>query len=740
MKVWIPLLLLIGMIQPVIPAQDTPTRSALSPSRNAASDSYWFDYFERRYAPLRERIPQKFLQRIERTLEQSGDSLPREEMLYLAGELFTRAMLESIRKTDARYYFVSQWRNEELLRREVFSHVYREGLSALRKIVPLFVKDNTDIRGLATFHSIDIIPGVLKSDLRRFPRSLYNANLIDSLIAPSETGPVYLVAAKTQLCPYSTGTMTHTIHPYFTNGAEQDVPLTNYWPGGSSGGSAVSVFLGVHREIRSKIYDGEVVRTVELNPVATGSDTGGSVRIPAALISGFIEGMYPVGLKMPNHFFREGIHPVSDSFDSAGLIFTGSDRTIDFSPVDRIRHGFDGSIRDSIPFNTGREHTALRPGFVAGIPGWLLDVRFINPKIREDFNRVLDRLESRGVEIRKISLPTQLQTDLLYYVFATGIQGTQNRLGELNSLRKGIAVKMLSLYDPVLIQGILGSFASRLGLEPALQRLYNRKKEQSLESIRNADLVLQPTLTYLPYPVTEGIHYFHAMNSNRLTVWANLADCWAMTLPSQTLGSALQVAWTRQADYEEIDPFVRLLLEKHPGTTETPRDHFAPPRPAAGSPGIPASMSLFQKIVYFSGFPAEQRALIVREFLKLSENPRVFLRHFFGRELAREMVPGPETRNDIIRMGLFMIYMAHRFIPGSAPDFANLDRPLSAFIKRPEVRSLIKELNRPRSTAGNTLENFLPQSIRFLWNMRIKNNALSRLRSAFGSGRLEASA
>ncbi|MEI8127554.1 MAG: amidase, partial [Actinomycetota bacterium] len=158
-------------------------------------------------------------------------------------------------------------RNEEL---NVFLHVDHEGATAMAAAVdervaqglnagplagvPIAIKDNMCQTGIPTTCSSRILDGW---------RPPYNATVIDRLIAAGAV-PV----GKTNLDEFAMGSSTETS----AFGPTRNPLDPTRVPGGSSGGSAAAVAAG-------------------MTPLSLGSDTGGSIRQPAALCG--VVGMKP---------------------------------------------------------------------------------------------------------------------------------------------------------------------------------------------------------------------------------------------------------------------------------------------------------------------------------------------------------------------------------------------------------------------------------------------------------------
>lgn len=156
------------------------------------------------------------------------------------------------------------------------------------------------------------------------------------------------------------------INPHFGTPANPADPQVARIPGGSSSGAAVSVALG-------------------LAVAALGSDTGGSIRIPAALCG--ITGFKPTARRVP----LTGAFPLSYTLDTAcAMARTVADCVI-----------VDGVIADGAPLLP--RVTAPAAIRLAIARQYLLDD--LDPVVARAFDRALGRLSAAGVQVEHIDLP-----------------------------------------------------------------------------------------------------------------------------------------------------------------------------------------------------------------------------------------------------------------------------------------------------------------------------------------------
>ncbi len=174
-------------------------------------------------------------------------------------------------------------------------------------------------------------------------------------------------------------------------------PVKNPWdlskvPGGSSGGSAAAVAAG-------------------LAPAATGTDTGGSIRQPAALCG--ITGLKPTYGRIS----RYGMIAFASSLDQAGCFARSA---ADCAPLLQAMAGFDErdstSVDEPVP-----DYTAALNGDIQGLKIGLPREYFadgLEAGTRAAVDAAIRELEKRGAQIKAISLPNTNLAVPTYYVLA----------------------------------------------------------------------------------------------------------------------------------------------------------------------------------------------------------------------------------------------------------------------------------------------------------------------------------
>ncbi|OAX80283.1 glutamyl-tRNA(Gln) amidotransferase subunit A, mitochondrial [Emergomyces africanus] len=242
------------------------------------------------------------------------------------------------------------------------------------------IKDNICTRNM---------PTTCASRILETYTSPFSATVVESL---DKAGAI--VAGKTNLDEFGMG--SHSMHSHFgpvSNITEAGrEPIS---PGGSSGGSAVAVATG-------QCY------------AALGTDTGGSVRLPAAYTG-------TVGFK-PSYGLvsRWGVVAYANSLDTVGVL--GSNISTIREVFKIINHPDPHDPTNLLPTTRNRLATAIRdarpsPSLRIGIPAEY-NIHELSPTVRSAWKRSITHLQSQGHTIHPVSLPSTKQALAAYYVLA----------------------------------------------------------------------------------------------------------------------------------------------------------------------------------------------------------------------------------------------------------------------------------------------------------------------------------
>ncbi|MFO8098859.1 MAG: amidase [Salinibacter sp.] len=243
----------------------------------------------------------------------------------------------------------------------------------------LGIKDNICIRGY---------PVSCGSKMLKDFSSLYDATVIDRL---RDAGAIFI--GKTNCDEFAMGSSNETSH----FGPVRNPHDPERVPGGSSGGSAAAVAAG-------------------LCHAALGSDTGGSVRQPAAFCG-------VVGLKPTyGRVSRFGLVAFASSLDVIGPLTNSVE---DAATILTVIAGEDPNDSTSAPVDVPDYTDALTgsvEGLQVGIPTEYFASEGLDPAIQEVVEAQVDRLADKGAEIKEVSLPHTEYGIASYYLIVNSIR------------------------------------------------------------------------------------------------------------------------------------------------------------------------------------------------------------------------------------------------------------------------------------------------------------------------------
>ncbi len=278
--------------------------------------------------------------------------------------------------------------------------------------VPIALKDNLSTSGVRTTASSRILENYVPA---------FDATVVSRLEAAGA-----VVVGKTNCDEFAMGSSTENS----AFGVTRNPWALDRTPGGSSGGSAAAVAAG-------------------MTTLALGSDTGGSIRQPAALCG--IVGLKPTYGRVS----RYGLLAYGSSLDQIGPLT----RTVaDAAVALRAIAGADPADATSAPEPVA-DYTAaltgdLRGGRV-GVPWTLLDAG-VDPEVDAAFRTSIDVLKARGATVVDVEFPHAKHAIPVYYLIATA--EASSNLARYDGVRYGVR-------------------APQDGRE-TLQRMYSRTRER----------------------------------------------------------------------------------------------------------------------------------------------------------------------------------------------------------------------------------------------------------------------
>lgn len=295
-------------------------------------------------------------------------------------------------------------------------------------------------------------------------------------------------------------------------------------PGGSSGGSAAAV------------SSGEIVASL-------GSDTGGSVRQPAAYCG-------VVGLK-PSYgrISRYGLVSYASSLDQIGPI---TKNVYDSAVLlDKIG-GKDRYDSTSLPDKLGGYESLLKKsnknlsGVKIGIPSEYLEFDNLKSEIKESVNKTIGLLKELGAEIVNVNIPHAEYAVAAYYIIATA-EASAN-LARFDGIRYGRrdenSKDLKDLYfktrgnnfgEEVKRRILLGTFSLSSGYYDAYylkaQKVRTLIQQDFNKALKKCDVIFSPTTPNLPFNIGEVSDPIEMYLTDVFTVAVNLAGNCALNIP-----------------------------------------------------------------------------------------------------------------------------------------------------------------------------------------------------------------
>jgi len=371
--------------------------------------------------------------------------------------------------------------------------------------IPTLIKDVICTKGLRTTCSSRMLENFVPP---------YDATVIEKLKAQKA-----VILGKTNMDEFAMGSSTE--HSAFS-------PTYNPWdlsrvPGGSSGGSAVAVSTG------EAIY-------------ALGSDTGGSIRQPAALCS-------VVGLKPTyGRVSRFGLVAFASSLDQIGPL---TKDVTDCALVMNAIAGYDSRDSTSVPYPVPDYTQHLIPdikGLRIGIPREYF-VEGMQNQVRVALQAAINKLQELGAEIDwEVSLPHTKYALAVYYILAPS-EASAN-LARYDGVKYGFAerdagnvietterTRQVGFGPEVKRRIMLGTYALSAGYYDAYylkaQKVRTLIKQEFDQAFEKYDALVTPTSPIVPFKLGEKLEDPMQMYlSDVCTLPINIAGIPAISIPA----------------------------------------------------------------------------------------------------------------------------------------------------------------------------------------------------------------
>ncbi len=437
------------------------------------------------------------------TIAGVADKLARREA---SAHEIMRACLDQVSRVDKHLHaFLSYDEADALAQADVADKALASGITHVQKPllgVPVGIKDVIAVKG----HPLNCGSKILGNFV-----SPYDATVIQKLKASGT-----IIFGRLNMDEFAMGSSTENS----AFGASRNPWDTTRIPGGSSGGSAVGVAAD------------ECIASI-------GSDTGGSIRQPAALCG-------VVGLKPTyGRVSRYGLVAFASSLDQIGP-FTKTVR--DAAMMLEILSGVDPCDSTSMPQPVPR-YSANLDGGIKGLKLGLAKEYMIgglDPEVKQAVESAVKQLESLGAELVEISLPHTDYAVATYYIVATA-EASAN-LARFDGVRYGARVEGK---DPIEMYGktrgtgfgpevkrriMLGTYVLSSGYYDAYylraQKVRTLIRRDFLRAFEKVDAIVTPTTPTAAFKIGEKSEDPLQMYlSDIFTISCNLAGICGISIP-----------------------------------------------------------------------------------------------------------------------------------------------------------------------------------------------------------------
>jgi len=351
------------------------------------------------------------------------------------------------------------------------------------------------------------------------------SKMLDNFKAPYDATIVARLASagtvtlgKTNMDEFAMGSANESSH----YGAVKNPWNLEHVPGGSSGGSAAAV-------------------AARLLPAATGTDTGGSIRQPAALTN--LTGLKPTYGRVS----RWGMIAYASSLDQAGpMARTAEDCALLLQGMAGFDINDSTSIDEPVPDYSASLNGSLQ-GLRIGVPKEYFSAG-LDPRIADLVMTSVEELKKLGAVVKDVSLPNLQHAIPAYYVIAPA--EASSNLSRFDGVRFGYRCEdpkdLTDLYKRSRGEGfgpevqrriLVGAYALSAGYYDAYylqaQKIRRLIKNDFMNAFKDVDVILGPTTPNPAWkigaknadPIAEYLEDFY-------TITANLAGLPGLSMPA----------------------------------------------------------------------------------------------------------------------------------------------------------------------------------------------------------------
>lgn len=426
---------------------------------------------------------------------------------FIAGEYTpeqaVQAALDTIKTQDGEIHAFLDVYTDSIKEAKLATAQYaKEGAEAPKLLgMPIAVKNNILIKGKKATGASKILENYT---------AVYDATIIQRLKAAGA-----IIVGATNLDEFAMGGSTENS----AFGVTKNPHDTSRVPGGSSGGSAAAVAMGAV-------------------PVAIGTDTGGSVRQPAAFCG-------LVGFK-PTYgaVSRYGLMAMGSSLDQAGPL---TNSVVDAELLHEVMAGVDEMDGTTIDTDTYPE-VLLKETYTFGVPRDFLK-EGVDPDVLEAFASHIETLKAAGHTVVDIELPLFEKGLAAYYIVMPA--EVSSNLARYDGIRYGHSAEgdnLLDVYEKSRAEGfgpevkrriLLGTHVLSSGYYDAYykkaQLVRKQMRAELAENFKKVDIILTPTTPTPAFKIGEQADPLAMYSQDIFTVPVNLTGVPALTFPMGTV-------------------------------------------------------------------------------------------------------------------------------------------------------------------------------------------------------------
>lgn len=411
----------------------------------------------------------------------------------------TKAYLSEIEKSNPEINAFLGVYEDALKQAEEADKIIQSGKSTVLTGIPIANKDNILIKGKVASSASKILENY---------KATYDATVIEKL---KKEGVVFL--GRANMDEFALGSSTENS----AYGVTRNPLDTTRVPGGSSGGSAAAV--AGHMAL-----------------AALGSDTGGSIRLPASFCG-------LVGLK-PSYgaVSRYGLMAMASSLDQIGpLTHCVEDAEIIFNVI----AGLDKMDSTTV----ARTENKLKEKKVIGVP-WSFIEKGMDPDCKKSFENSVKIFEKLGYTIKDVSLPSIKYALAAYYIIVPA--EVSSNYARFDGVKYGLhksgkdltedyfLTRQTGFGDETRRRIILGTYVLSSGYYDAYYYKANELKQAIVkefeEVLSEVDAIVMPTSPHPAFKIGENTADPLSMYLEDIfTVPMNIAGVPAISIPSETV-------------------------------------------------------------------------------------------------------------------------------------------------------------------------------------------------------------